>query len=115
MCTRPEGRRPRVRRTTWIAVAASALSSVASSQNIDQSPAATARAFTTQYCVACHNDKAKVAGVSFEKVDWETPGTSGNILEKAVRKVSTGEMPPAGMPHPTAAAATGFTSWLVES
>jgi hypothetical protein len=63
----------------------------------------------------CHNDKAKVAGISFERVDWANPGTSAEILEKAIRKVRTGEMPPAGMPRPTPAVATAFTNSLVDS
>ena len=44
-----------------------------------------------------------------------TPGASAEILEKALRKLSTGEMPPAGMPRPTPAAVAAFTAWLGES
>jgi hypothetical protein len=68
-----------------------------------------------QYCAGCHNQKAKIAGVSFDGVDWSNPGASAEILEKALRKVRTGEMPPAGMPRPAAAVATSFTNWLEES
>jgi cytochrome c551/c552 len=84
-------------------------------QTPDKSPAVAARLLTTQYCVGCHNAKAKVAGVSFEGVDWTNPGTSADILEKALRKLSSGEMPPAGMPRPAPAAITAFTAWLGQS
>ena len=110
-----EQRRPHVPRAAWIALAFAGLSTVASAQTPDKSPAAAARTLTSTYCVACHNAKAKVAGVSFEGVDWTNPGGSAEILEKALRKLSTGEMPPPGMPRPTPAAVAAFTAWLGES
>jgi cytochrome c553 len=85
------------------------LSTTAFSQSADQ-----ARALVGQYCVACHNQKAKVGGISLDAVDWANPGASAAILEKAIRKLDTGEMPPAAMPHPSPAAASAFTAWLVD-
>ena len=102
----------------WIAVALAGLPALASAQTpgpVAANGSAAARALTTQYCVACHNQKAKVAGISFESVDWANPGTSAEVLEKAMRKVRTGEMPPAGMPKPAPVAATAFTSFLTDS
>ena len=115
MCHRSDGVRPRVCRSLLIALTAAGLSAVALAQTPDKSPAVAARLLTTQYCVGCHNAKAKVAGVSFEGVDWTNPGTSADILEKALRKLSSGEMPPAGMPRPAPAAITAFTAWLGQS
>jgi len=69
--------------------------------------------FSEQYCLACHNNTSYVGGISFESVDWKNPGKSAEILEKAIRKVDAGEMPPPGMPHPNAAGAGAFTGWLV--
>jgi len=65
-----------------------------------------------QYCVMCHSVKAKTAGIVLEGIDWSNPGANSATLEKVLRKVRTGEMPPAKLPHPTPAAATAFTSWL---
>jgi mono/diheme cytochrome c family protein len=79
---------------------------------LSQTP--TPRALVDQYCVVCHNQKAKTAGVSFESVDWSKPATSAEILEKAVRKVGSGEMPPAAMPHPSPAAVAAFTKSVEE-
>ena len=80
-----------------------------------QTPADSAHALTAQYCAPCHNDKAKVAGISFEKIDWNNPGKSAEILEKAIRKLNTGEMPPAGMPRPKPAVISATTQWLADS
>ena len=68
-----------------------------------------------QYCVFCHSAKLKTAGVVLEGIDFSHPAASAAVLEKALRKVKTGEMPPAGMPHPDKAAATAFTQWLADS
>jgi hypothetical protein len=50
--------------------------------------------------------------VVLEGIEWTSPGAHAATLEKVLRKVRTGEMPPAGMPHPTKAAATTFSNWL---
>ncbi|HUB79759.1 MAG TPA: DUF1592 domain-containing protein [Bryobacteraceae bacterium] len=80
-----------------------------------QTPAFDPESFTEQYCLACHNDTSVVGGISFESVNWNKPGQSAEILEKALRKVDAGEMPPPGMPHPNAAGVAGFTGWLANS
>ena len=111
MYPQSEGKPPGVYLCLSIAVFLVCLSPLASAQT----PAANGRAFTEQYCVSCHDDEGKEAGISFESVDWNNPGKSADILERAVRKITTGEMPPAGMPHPTAAEASSFSGWLIDS
>ena len=106
-----EGKSLAVCRSMLVAAAFGGLSSVA----FAQTPAFNPQAFTEQYCVACHDDTSRVANISFESVDWKNPGKSGELLEKAIRKVSTGEMPPPDMPHPPAGTAKAFTGWLVDS
>jgi len=49
-----------------------------------------------RYCTGCHNDKLKTAGLSLAAVS----GASSDTLEKVLRKLRTGEMPPPGMPAP---------------
>jgi hypothetical protein len=80
-----------------------------------QAPSVNPQAFTEQYCLACHDDTSQVAGISFESVDWNNPGKSAELLEKAARKVGAGEMPPPGLPRPAVAGAKAFTGWLVDS
>src|SRR5690242_13412140 len=74
--------------------------------------AASAKALANQYCATCHSAKAKIAGVVLEGMDWTRPGDNAAVLERVLRKVRTGEMPPAGMPKPAPAAASAFTAWL---
>jgi hypothetical protein len=50
-----------------------------------------------------------------EGLDFSTIGSSAPVLERVLRKVRTGEMPPAGMPRPDAALEGRFTNWLVEA
>jgi hypothetical protein len=106
-----EGKTLVVCRVGIVVAALGGISSLALAQN----PAFNPESFSEQYCLACHNDTSQVAGISFESVDWSNPGKSAEILEKAIRKVGAGEMPPPGMPHPNAASAAAFTGWLVNS
>ena len=71
-----------------------------------------AATLTKQYCVVCHSAKAKIGGVALEGIDWTNPGGNSGALEKVLRKVRSGEMPPAAMPHPPKAAASTFSNWL---
>jgi len=77
-----------------------------------QQPAATQNALVKQYCVTCHNDKLKTAGVSLEGLDISKAGEDSAVWEKVLRKVASSQMPPAGLPHPDAAAAKAFTTYL---
>jgi len=70
------------------------------------------RALVDQYCVACHNDRLKTAGMSLQTLDFAKAGDHADVLERMLRKVRSGEMPPAGRPRPDAAAASAFTAWL---
>jgi hypothetical protein len=51
------------------------------------------RAFLNQYCVSCHNDKARVGGLSLA-------GSNPQAWEKVVRKLRARSMPPAGLARP---------------
>jgi hypothetical protein len=67
------------------------------------------------YCVGCHNDKLHTAGVSLETIDLDNVGTKVNTWERVLRKLRTNEMPPAGLPHPDAAASAAFEASLEDS
>jgi hypothetical protein len=71
-----------------------------------------ARRLVDQYCVGCHNEKLRTAGVSLQTVDFARPGEHADVLERVLRKLRSGEMPPAGRPRPDSAAVSGFTVWL---
>ena len=68
-----------------------------------------------QYCVVCHNQKALTAGVSLQGIDFSDTAANAGILERVLRKVRTGEMPPAGMPRPAAPVLAAFTKSLEDT
>src|SRR3984885_14740096 len=68
-----------------------------------------------QYCTACHNDKAKTAGMSVVPLDANNLPANQDTWEKILRRLSLGEMPPKGMPRPPKEQITAFTSWLAKS
>ena len=76
------------------------------------STATDARAVVDQYCVRCHNDRRASADVSLEGVDLEQVGAHAETLEKAVRKLRAGAMPPRGIARPEPATYAALTGWL---
>src|SRR5580700_5422625 len=79
-----------------------------------QSPAPTPenQALVKRYCVGCHNNQLKTAGVTLQGLDLSAVADRGELLERVLRKVKTGQMPPAGLPRPDAAAGKDFRDWL---
>jgi len=73
-------------------------------------------AVVKQYCVTCHNDRTKTAELSLEKLDLsnvpDSDAHSREILEKVVRKLRRGAMPPVGVRRPDQATSTGLMTWL---
>ena len=78
------------------------------------SPAAAA-AVMKSYCITCHNDRTKTGELTLEHADLTDVPKSAELWEKVIRKVRAGQMPPAGMPRPDAAAFEGFVSYLETS
>jgi mono/diheme cytochrome c family protein len=58
------------------------------------------RSLLDRYCVVCHNERLKTAGLMLDKMDVDHPSEGAEVWEKVVRKLRTGAMPPAGMPRP---------------
>ena len=95
-----------------VAVAASVLPAVAAAQ--PPAGAAQQRAVLDRYCVGCHNERLKdsYAGLALDTIDLTTAGAHAELLERVVRKVRSGQMPPAGRPRPDAAAREALAGWL---
>jgi mono/diheme cytochrome c family protein len=68
-----------------------------------------------QYCAGCHNDRAKVAGVSFDGLTASNIGQHAEVMEKAVRKMRGRVMPPPNARQPDAAAVDSLVAWLEQS
>src|SRR5271165_6259081 len=62
--------------------------------------AATERALLDEYCVVCHNQQAKTAGLMLDKMDLAHIPEGAETWEKAIRKLRGGMMPPQGNPRP---------------
>jgi mono/diheme cytochrome c family protein len=80
-----------------------------------QAPSADAEkqlATINQYCVACHNDRAKTAGVSFQGITAESIGQHADVFEKAVRKMRGRVMPPPGARQPDSTAVDSLVAYL---
>ena len=73
------------------------------------------RALLDRYCVMCHNESTKTAGITLDTMRVDDVGVNGQAWEKVLRKVRTAEMPPAKLPRPNATDTAAFTSWLQTS
>ena len=70
------------------------------------------RAVLDQYCVTCHNEKLKTAGLMLDKADIAHPGASAELWEKVLKKLHAGEMPPPGRPRPDPPSYAALSSFL---
>ena len=69
-------------------------------------------AVINQYCVTCHNQRAKTAGLMLDTLDAAHVEQNPGVWEKVVRKVRAGMMPPSGAPQPDRATLDRFASTL---
>jgi hypothetical protein len=74
--------------------------------------AATQRALIDQYCVTCHNDRAKTANLSLQNLDLTAAGGHPELWEKVIRKLRAGVMPPPGIRRPPLTEYEGLRDWL---
>jgi hypothetical protein len=80
--------------------------------NVAAPAPAISRSLIDQYCVTCHNERLKTAGLVLEKIDVANPGAHAEVLEKVVRKLRSGQMPPDGRPRPDKATVTAYVAAL---
>jgi mono/diheme cytochrome c family protein len=73
------------------------------------------RAVFDKYCVTCHNQRMKTAGLALDVLDVARIGEHADEWEKVVRKLRTGAMPPVGRPRPDKAVSEGVTAWIEAS
>jgi cytochrome c553 len=92
-----------------VAAPAAAAQSAQSSGAVEQYSAV-----VTQYCVGCHNERLKTAGLMLDQVDLRTApaGEHAEVWERVVRKLNTGAMPPPGVRRPSQDALDGLSDWL---
>jgi hypothetical protein len=62
--------------------------------------AADPRTLLDRYCVTCHNQRLKTAGLMLDQADTSNIPSNPELWEKAIRRLTAGSMPPAGNPRP---------------
>ena len=107
--------RKRSRGKILFVVIAGSLALVPSARSQESPSAPSPRALLDQYCVVCHNQRAKTAGLMLDKMDLNRISEGAETWEKVVRKLRGGMMPPVGMQRPDKPAMEGFISWLEAS
>jgi Protein of unknown function (DUF1592)/Protein of unknown function (DUF1588)/Protein of unknown function (DUF1595)/Protein of unknown function (DUF1587)/Protein of unknown function (DUF1585)/Planctomycete cytochrome C len=73
------------------------------------------RALIDKYCVTCHNQKLKTAGLALDTADFARPSESAEAWEKVIRKVRAEMMPPVGSPRPDKASMDQLATYLESS
>jgi hypothetical protein len=58
------------------------------------------KALLDQYCVTCHNERLKTAGLALDTLQKARIEDNAETWEKVIRKVRAGLMPPAGAKRP---------------
>ena len=70
------------------------------------------RELLNRYCLGCHNDKVRTAGVSLQSIDTADVSGGAGTWERVLRKLRSNEMPPTGLPRPDQPVRTAFVSSL---
>jgi hypothetical protein len=98
----------------WTVAAArtSHLLAVSPQQAAPHASAAVQSEILTKYCVRCHNDKLRTAGLALDVLMPANVGSNADVWEKVIRKLHMGAMPPPGSPRPDKSAIDAFTSSL---
>ncbi len=69
-------------------------------------------ALLNQYCVTCHSEALRTAGLVLSNLDVEKVGEGAPVWEKVLRKLRSRAMPPAGMPRPDESDYDSFVAYL---
>jgi mono/diheme cytochrome c family protein len=70
------------------------------------------RAVLDKYCVTCHNERLKTAGLALDTLDVARPAASAETWELVIGKLRAASMPPPGSPRPDAATYHALASQL---
>jgi cytochrome c5 len=75
-------------------------------------PTFSQQAILNQFCVTCHNQRSKTAGLTLDTMDLERVSEGAEVWEKVLRKLRTGAMPPQGARRPDQATNDRLIAWL---
>src|SRR5205823_3853395 len=96
-----------------VCIAVISIGSVQTAAPQTQAPAGTSpRAVLDQYCVTCHNQKLRTAGLMLDSLDVTNPSVNAELWERVIGKLRAGSMPPPGNPRPDVQTYRGVATWL---
>jgi len=78
-------------------------------------PAVPIKAFVDTYCVSCHSQRLKTAGLVLENRDVAALGADADVWEKVATKMHAGAMPPPGSKRPDPPAYQRFIRTVEEA
>src|SRR5947207_4334671 len=85
-------------------------------QAATQEPSGTEdRGLIDKYCVTCHNQRTKTAGLSLDTADLANIPSQSAVWERVIRKLRAEMMPPVGAPHPDKAQLDRLATFLETS
>jgi mono/diheme cytochrome c family protein len=96
-------------------IAGSSLGTAQSQQPASTTEADSVRATFTQYCVECHNDRAKTAGLALDTLNPAKIAENPEAWEKVVRKLRGRMMPPLGRQRPNDGTYDSVVAYLERS
>ena len=70
------------------------------------------RAVVDTYCVGCHNQRLRSAGLALDQLDISKPAQDAEVWERVIARLRAGSMPPAGRPRPDATTYRSLASFL---
>jgi Protein of unknown function (DUF1592)/Protein of unknown function (DUF1588)/Protein of unknown function (DUF1585)/Protein of unknown function (DUF1587)/Protein of unknown function (DUF1595)/Cytochrome C oxidase, cbb3-type, subunit III len=110
------------RRVVPIASLIATLALISTVRGSSQQPAQTNTVVSTsesallnQYCIGCHNDRLKTAGIALSTADLSNVSANSDLWERVLRKVRARYMPPIGRPRPTESEYDAFVRYLETS
>jgi mono/diheme cytochrome c family protein len=98
----------------WIAAVMASVQTSASQNTAAPAAAPTAapQAVFNQYCLTCHNQKLRTAGLALDSVDVSQPAANAELWERVIEKLRAASMPPPGRPRPDPATYRAVAGWL---
>ena len=88
----------------WCALTLAGADTSARQSAAQATSATSTRAVLDQYCVGCHNQRLRTAGLALDALDPAQPAKDAATWELVIAKLRAGSMPPPGRPRPDAAA-----------
>ena len=67
-------------------------------------------ALLERYCVTCHNQRLRTGGLALDDLDPSRVAVHAETLEKVVRKLRAGQMPPPARPRPDPPVVSAFVA-----